>query len=355
MAAVSIDLEKARKEIERAWTQARHAVPVPSARAIALIETILSSPNVTSKYILVTGLLGKCTDRRVHPRALQTSSRLKHSYDARSLCHKVIVTFEKGKGDLWGLSNEPFVNKPARHPEHDKKNRQLRDKNLAEALHDLLEKANKASANEVFAMLVHALRFSKQRASSQVIAAAEIETTYRRVVEFTTDFLKSSDGGTRLAAVVGAFVMLLNERFTVAVFPPNYSDKFAQTAGDIEIAQGKQRISAFECKHRAIGIDDVRHGIRKAREAGLSEYCFVYAAGFMAGQEDEIAATIAAGAAEIDLQLFDIAAVTPAWAAALNPIRRGRFGETVVNLLREKMHRSEVANQAAELWNRLKQ
>ncbi len=354
VAPQTVDLGQARLILEKAWSKVDDLRIVAPANVVPMIEAIMASANVTFKYILVTGVLGKRTQPKIHPRALQTGSKLRHSYDARSLCHKVIVTFEKDKGDLWGLSNEPFVNKPARHPEHDRKNPQLRDKEFAAILHDALETVHRASPSEVFAVLVHILRLGKQRSANQVIARADIETTYLRVVRFVERFLEDSDGGTRVAAIVGAFATLLNHGFDVNVYPPNYSDTFAKTAGDVEIMEKKKVVTAFECKHRPLNLDDVRHGIRKAQSAGVAEYCFVCAAGLSAGQENEIRHEISSANASIDVELFKISAVAPAWAAMLNPVRRRDFGELVTRILRTSMHRAEVANKAAELWNSLK-
>jgi hypothetical protein len=354
VAPVSIDHDVARSILEKAWATVGNDSVVAPAHVVADLEAVIAAKDVTFKYILVTGLLGKCAEPTVHPRAIQTSSKLKNSYDARSLCHDVVVPFEKTKGDLWGLSNEPFVNKPARHPEHSKDNAQLRNRNLAEKLHQALEFADKASRNDVFGMLVHVLRMGKLRAESQITATVDVETTFRRVVDFVEQFLQHSDGGARLASIVGAFITLVNEGFTVKVYPPNYSDRFAGTAGDVEIRVDKTVLSAFECKDRPISLDDIRHGIRKARETGVSEYNFIGTAGLVAGQEDESHAEILASGANVDLHLFDIRLVAPGWAAALNPVRRKRFGETVTRILRDEMHRSEAANQAAELWNQLK-
>jgi hypothetical protein len=351
--SVSVDAAAAKKNLERAWAMVDDQNIVPPKLAISYIDSILESKDVTFKYILVTGLLGKVTNPAVHPRAIQTSSSLKESYDARSLCHSVIVPFEKTRGDLFGLSNEPFVNKPARHPEHSKDNTQLRNATLAARLHEVLELAHKAKPEEVFAMLVYTLRLGKARAASQVTATVEVETTHQRVVNFVREFLKESDGGSRLAAVVGAFIRLMNEGQTVKVYPPNYSDKFAKTSGDVEIHHAKATISAFECKHRPITIDDVRHGIKKARENGVPEYWFIGAGGLAPGQEKEIEAELRKSGESVDLHLIDVLKVLPTWAALLNPVRRGKFGETVAEILRDDMHRAEVANQAAETWNEL--
>src|SRR5207302_5148964 len=158
-------------------------------------------------------------------------------------------------------------------------NPQLRNKKIAAALHEALEFVHSASAQEVFAMLVHVLRLGRVRAESEVVATAEMDSTYRRVVSFIDSFLQTTDGGSHLVAVVGAFVALLNEKSEVRVYPPNYSDKFAGTAGDVEIRFQQTLVSAYECKQRPLTLDDIQHGTRKAKAAGAREYCFVYSAG----------------------------------------------------------------------------
>lgn len=74
--------------------------------------------HLTYKYILVTALASKATDESINPLCLQVKSELPGAYDARSICHGVIVRFDmevlaKALGD----SNEPFLNKPARFSE----------------------------------------------------------------------------------------------------------------------------------------------------------------------------------------------------------------------------------------------
>ena len=81
------------------------------------IESIILGDHLTFRYVLLTALLAKNVDSKIHMRSLQAKAKFKHPYDARSLCHKVIVPFEKAtlEGRL-GDSNEPFLNKPARFP-----------------------------------------------------------------------------------------------------------------------------------------------------------------------------------------------------------------------------------------------
>ncbi|PQO47404.1 restriction endonuclease, SacI family [Blastopirellula marina] len=349
-----IDNDDAMQNLENAWEKIEEADVAASPYNLAKIEEILTG-QVTFKYILVTGLLGKLTNPDVHPRALQAGSSLQGAYDARSLCHKVLVTFEKTKGNLFGLSNEPFLNKPARHAEHDKNNTQLKNKRLATLTHDVLEAARKATPEEVEAMLVSCLRIGKEQAESQTTAAVDVESNYRHVTRFVRKFLEKADGGSRLAAVTGAYVTLLSPAHTVKVYNPNASDKFGKTSGDVEVFnEDDELVSAYECKHRAMNIDDIRHGIKKAKEAGIPEYVFVCAEGLADGQEQTIKQEIADASEEMDAILLDISKASQYWATALNPERRAQFGEVTATLLRDSMKRKEVANEAAELWNSLK-
>lgn len=347
--ATTVDHNSAREVLNRAWHD-RESEDRPPARMQQLIEQVLAATDVTFRYILITGYLAKYVNPSIHARALQVASKLSEAYDARSLCHKVVVGFEKTKGNLLGLSNEPFVNKPARHPEHDGGNPQLRNKILARKLHDALELANSATGDDVYRGLVHILRVGAQRAAGQKEARVEARVNLSATVEFITAFLRKSDGGARLVGVWGAIMALISENGKVSVTPPNVADKFGRTVGDVEVYYNDTLVAASECKHRPLNLDDVEHGIRKSLENGVPEYHFVIAAGLAPGQEKQIKEALEAHADQVDLLLVDIWRAKTLLAGILNPVRRAKFGETVVELLRV-MKRFESANQAAELWN----
>lgn len=348
-----IDNDQARINLEKAWKKTDVATVSAPPYHLQMIQEIMAG-QVTFKYILVTGLLAKLTNPKAHPRSLQAGSSLQGAYDARSLCHKVVVGFEKTKGNLFGLSNEPFLNKPARHEQHDKNNKQLKDKRLATLTHDVLEAARIAKPRDVEAMLVSVLRIGKEQSASQVTASVDVDANLRHVTTFVHRFLEKADRGSRLVVVAGAFVALLSPAHTVKVYNPTASDKFGKTLGDVEIFnEGGALVSAYECKHRPLNLDDVKHGIKKAKDGGIPEYVFVCAKGLTEGQEDAIVELIKATSEELDVTLIDIQNAIPYWAIALNPERRAQYGETVATLLRESMKRKEVANEAAELWNSL--
>jgi hypothetical protein len=71
------------------------------------------------------------------------------------------------------------------------------------------------------------------------------------------------------------------------------------------------------------------------------------------GQKSIILEEVLKEGENLDVLLLDFRDGYQEWAVALNPIRRAKFGDTVVNLLREDMRRTDVATQAAELWNSL--
>jgi hypothetical protein len=347
----SVEQLKAKQALEDAWKNIEDKTISPPADVAKSLESILSSSELTFKYILVTGILAKYVNHKVHSRALQAGSQLSGAYDARSLCHHVVVPFEKTKGNLFGLSNEPFLNKPARHKEHDKSN-PVRNKYLAAILHDVLEYANSTSRKDLFKILVHILRVAQEYASTVISVSFDTEPNYLRVINFVNIFLAKADGGSRLVAITGAFIELLNQDFDVKIYPPNVPDKFAETAGDIEIWNEKMLISATECKHRPLTLEDIRHGIRKAKDRKVTEYCFVFAEGLDRTQESDINSEIIEERKNLDVILIDIYEAMKAWASALNPARRIIFGDKVVKILRE-IRQFDTANTAANVWNEL--
>lgn len=346
----NVDPAAAKAALEKAWKEIRARPVFLPAKMQQSVEAVMAAADVTYKYILVTGFLAKYVNPRVHARALQVGSALNGAYDARSLCHNVVVGFEKTKGNLFGLSNEPFVNKPARHPEHRGDNPQLRNRPIAERLHAALETVQKGSRDEVYQGLVHILRIGAKRAANEAQVKGEVEVNLEDVISFVQQFIQKADGGARLVAVWGAFTALLSERSQVKAYSPNMADLYAKTAGDVEVYDQKVLVSASECKQRPMNLDDVKHGLSKALKRGVPEYNFVISAGIVAGQAQDITKAIKANAGEVDSSIIDINKQLPILAGMLNPVRRGVFGGIVVEFLRG-MRKFDSANDAATLWN----
>jgi hypothetical protein len=229
---------------------------------------------------------------------------------------------------------------------------QLRNRLGAKLLHNALEQAQSASKDEVFQGLVHILRVGAQHAADAKQVKSTTKVNLGRVLTFIKKFLGETDGGCRLVGVWGAFQELLSENGEIKVYSPNASDFFGKTSGDVEVYYSGVLVSASECKQRPLNLDDVNHGLKKSRENGVPEYLFVISDGIVEGQGTAIKDALRSHGLEVDSVLLDIWKVGVPLAALLNPIRRAKFGLSVVELLR-KMRKFESANAAAELWNQL--
>lgn len=346
-----IDYHDAEVILEQAWGDVSNAGIAPRQELQKLITNLMQAEGAKGfRYVLVTGILGRCVNSAVHPRALQARSSLRGAYDARSLCHRVVVPFEKTKGNLFGLSNEPFVSKALRHPEHDKDNPQLRNKQAARDLHDALEMIRLANEQEVYSALVYTLRVAKTRASAGKVPAVPGRRTLPLCLEFIAAFLKEAGGGSRLVAVWGALLSLSNEEAEVRVYNPNQSDEFSGTLGDVEVVVNENVISASECKHRPLTLDDVEHGLGKNRIG--AEYLFIVAAGLQKGQENAIMERIGRANQEGDVSLIDAHRELTPMLKLIGAHRRQKFGQCVVELLKS-MREFNTADSAASLWNEL--
>jgi hypothetical protein len=112
----AIDFECCKGSLDLAYRNKNRALGV-TLEEKKRISFIITNTHITYKYILLNALLGRSC-MNVNPLVLQKLSKLKDSWDARTLCHKVVVPFEKDVlQQRLGGSNEPFLNKPARFPE----------------------------------------------------------------------------------------------------------------------------------------------------------------------------------------------------------------------------------------------
>lgn len=149
--------EEAEKILKKAYAVASYN-PESTCTHEELIDYVIDNTHLTYKYVLFTALLSKATDEKINPLCLQKKSTLPGAYDARTICHKVIVPFEMEvlKKAMDG-SNEPFLNKPARFPELSKTNavRRGNDQNILNALCDNLPTIK--TSQDAFDCLVYLL------------------------------------------------------------------------------------------------------------------------------------------------------------------------------------------------------
>ncbi|MCY8573492.1 restriction endonuclease, SacI family, partial [Bacillus haynesii] len=203
------DIILAKKTINNAFDIATSKNYSPESQFSNEVFTILSSNHKTYKYIMVNALLSKATLPEINPLCLQKQSKLKGAYDARSICHKVLVPFEREKlrGAL-GYSNEPFLNKPARFPELSPENavRRGKDKELLNLLCGFLPEVSEKSAFYALAdALYYALKQVKDKEKSYQKLIVKTPSFFQ-IENFIKELLQKSFQGESLVLAIGTLI-----------------------------------------------------------------------------------------------------------------------------------------------------
>lgn len=260
-------LEDADSQLRAAMTDAIRGGSDADPLALDLVRAILGDSQkggITIKYILITALLAKATDDELDVFSLQKGDDSKGSYDARSLCHKVIVKYEQGQSlDLWGRSNEPFANQTARHPNIRLSPARRRD--LHDVLIKVLEIVGTRDSRFARSLLSGALHFSINRAKER-----DLGKTYSYQagsIESISDFIaKDGFGGAGLAAFVALCLSYIYPNHRIEVSRKNTSDVNSGLPGDVVVFDENDPVVIVEAKDRVVTAADVSHALSKARK-----------------------------------------------------------------------------------------
>lgn len=202
-----VDKEKAEKVLRTA-----NENPVYQDDTIGVsIDSILRGPHKTYRYVLVTALLAKSTNKDVDILSLQAKDNSVGAYDARSLCHKVIVPFERSTyPNSLGGSNEPFLNKPARFQRLSKTNA-VRSGNDSETLESLIKILSKIQSKKQALKYLSSALYSLQDIYSGIeekyfIPDLEIEdeANPQSILDYVNTLMKNSFVGEMCPLVVAA-------------------------------------------------------------------------------------------------------------------------------------------------------
>ena len=243
------------------------------------VRNVLCGPHKTFRYMLVTGLLAAVSDKNLHPRCLQVNAGIPGAFDARSLCQKVVVPFEKKmlNGRL-GASNEPFANKSARFDMIRKTNnvRKGADQKTLYRLYDVLEYVRTANEEDRARTFRYALSVILKLPPSQssVTALPSISATDTGSDAFF-DFLESrTKGVSAVATLAAAYRTLYTKPMRMHVHPATESGASSREVGDIDIELQDGRRIAVEVKDKPYTDVDVNHACEKALAAGVGKVIF---------------------------------------------------------------------------------
>jgi len=262
-----------------------NAADVPDA-VRSSIDLVINGSHKTFRYMLLTGLLAAVTDKSLHPRCLQINAGIPGAFDARSLCQKVIVPFEKTflQGRL-GASNEPFANKSARFAMIERTNnvRKGSDAVLLNALYDALEMVRDGSDEMRRTSFCYALALVLRRAPHEA-SVIELEPVTSSMLDSDAffDFFEAHTKGVSAVATISAFFRMFYGKGTkVIVHPATESGSSSKEVGDIDLIFSDGRKYAVEVKDKPYGEVDVNHACEKAIAAGVRKVVFAIGASAM--------------------------------------------------------------------------
>lgn len=277
---IQLNLKQAKAKLYSAYQNRKQLIG-----SIAInITDILRGPNKTYRYILFTELLAKATDERIDVYSLQANDGSDGAYDARTLCHKVVVKFEK-KELPFGLggSNEPFVNNPARVPRLSSENVVRKGKDSI--IHGKLLTVLGAITDEytAYEYLRHAVFIMKQihdeyEAKYDINPNVFKKEYAQNILDFTSDLVEKSCEGEICPIVVSAIESLfLGDSYKINPHKVNESGASSNEIGDIDIINNLDEIVfAIEVKDKEFTREDVEHAIRKFYDAKIKRSYFIY-------------------------------------------------------------------------------
>jgi hypothetical protein len=251
---------------------------------VVKIKLIILGTHKTYKYILVTGLLAKATNNDINSLSLQANAPLVGAYDARSLCHNVVVPFERNHlQKALGGSNEPFLNKPARftHLSTDNAVRAGKDKIILQNLIDVLSSLkNSDEACEYLTSTLELLKKQIEKLDALSKGDIKINPTLVEVYRFILRMLEKSFQGESLVLIVATLESIyyskLGKQYKVVAHKVNQSGASSKEIGDIDIFEDEQYLYSLEIKDKDFTVYDVEHAFDKMKEAGGYRAEFIY-------------------------------------------------------------------------------
>lgn len=249
------------------------------------IKAVLNGTHKTYKYVLVNGLLAKATNEEIDALSLQAGDDSDGAFDARSLCHKVLVPFEREvMPNSLGGSNEPFLNKPARFPRLTTENavRKGNDMRTLKSLISILSKVNNSQTAKIYlsSALANMAEIANAVAEKYELPDSELEdlTGPQIILDFVCQVTESKLEGEMCPLVVAAIEHFYYGGTRIVVpHKVNESGASSKEVGDIDVIDNEGNIvSSIEVKDKDFAKIDVEHAIKKFAYAKLTNTLFIY-------------------------------------------------------------------------------
>ena len=273
--------EKAATKLSEAYEKAQSMPPI-SCKHSDLIDYVIGGTHLTYKYVLFNALLAKATHESLNPLCLQKGSELPGAFDARTICHKVIVPFEQTVlKKVLGGSNEPFLNKPARYTDLSKENAVRRGKDQEMLFRLCDELPTIATSAEAYTDLIYLLQLLiKLREENEALTIFSVPASSNlpiKLKEFSGKALIENYEGEILTLIVaGIYHLLYSEQDAIVeVHPVNESGASSKEISDLDIYINGSLVSSNELKDKEYSESDVRHAADKVIQGGGNKMLFI--------------------------------------------------------------------------------
>lgn len=242
------------------------------------LEQVFRSKTKTYQYAVVTQLLAKLDDPTKDARCIQKleGDADPSRFDARSLCSKVVVPWEREIGSPLGLKDDPYVNNPMRVPDFAMAyQHKQKDKATWAELVELFEHVQAHPSTVRPLLLQTLLRIRTLREEQTVKFPTPQRASLPDTLSVTHAFLKTKSGGARLQVV--GFAVFDAMRKTWGIFdevvtsPVNASDAASGKPADVVCRRKGEVVMACEVKDRDLNIEMLHGTITNARLEKVSE------------------------------------------------------------------------------------
>jgi len=295
------DFEGSRSKLDALWNEVQTLAGGKLLVAKELkerLEKVFLSKTKTYQYAVVTQLLAKLVDPMKDARCIQKleGDADPSRFDARSLCSKVVVPWEREVGSPLGLKDDPYVNNPMRVSDFAMTyQHKQKDKKTWAELVGLFEYVQ-AHPTVVRSLLLQTLlRIRVLREEQAVKFPTPQRASLQDTLAVTHAFLKTKSGGAR-SQVVG-FAVFDAMRKTWGIFDEvitssvNASDASSGKPADIVCRRAGEVIMACEVKDRDLNIEMLHGTITNARLEKVGEL-FALIRGKDASHEKELTSRI---------------------------------------------------------------
>lgn len=264
------------------------------------IQDSINAPTRTYRYVLPTQLLAKSVDASLDCRALQVAAGTKGAFDARTICHRVIVPFDRAHESVLGGSPEPYVNNPLRIPAITRQyEAQQQNKSGWALLCDVLDAVQLANDLEftraVFKQTL--IEIHRRLTKVRVTYPTPQRISSERAAGLVADFLASQSGGDRAQAVASALFRAIGTTFGIYTdvrrSRTNAADIAAGQVADLECVAGDHIVLAVEVKDQPLTLRHVQDKVLTMRSLQVTELAFLALKGVEAQERPQIDALIA--------------------------------------------------------------